>query len=899
MSDSILISGGTGFLGTALSAELLKMCDAAIYVLVRASSDAEASHRLREAWQHDGALYATIGGRVRPVVGDFTKPGLGLDAETADRLIQRVKYVFHVGAEVGFQKGEAELMAVNREGTRNMLAFAATLEGLRRFTHVSTAYVAGQRSGVIREDDPVGAAFSSLYEKSKAEAEALVRASGLPFAFCRPGMIVGDSCTGRAKSFNTVYYIMKRMLLGRLRVLPVKRGQRLNVVPVDYVAHAVAKIGLTDAAEGRTFHLTCPTAMQPRVDELTEYVRAWAEKNLDVRLPHPAFLPLNLVKRMGLAHNGKPEEKRRTPLNNLLTLAPYFFSGQDFDRSNTDALCGPYTLNWRDSIDALLEFACRANFMRQTGQTVFEQAMVRRASARYPIHFYDVRSDGLRCVSGREVNERVTAIADALRSWGVHKGDRVALTGINSVDYLALEQAVGLIGAISVPIYYTTPIPEAEFLLTKSGAKWFFVGDKRIMACIGEMQVDVRAVAFSVAQEIIKPNVMTWEDFIKGGSDTAPEEYPAPEDLATIRYTSGTTGEPKGVMFNFRQLTWMGQVLTGLLTWQDRNRPLRYLSFLPLSHVVEGILACYAPYYVLAPVDYFFLNDFGALTDALPKVRPTIFFSVPRFYEKLWDQIMANPLGQRWFSMKDGPAKRGVGALLRRVILKKAGLDACRQLIVGSAPVSEALLLNFRALGVEIHNAYGQTEAPLITINRVGDNVIPTIGTPLPETEVTAESDGELIVKGPQVTLGYYGLETDTIKNGVLRTGDLGVIHENGHITLIGRKKEMIVTAYGKNISIPKIEELLKSIPGVSEAVLIGEHRPYCTALIWLEEDAADLDAAIEQMNAGLSHPEQIRKYAVIPEPLSIQKGELTPNLKVKRANVEAHFRDDIEGMYR
>jgi len=343
----------------------------------------------------------------------------------------------------------------------------------------------------------------------------------------------------------------------------------------------------------------------------------------------------------------------------------------------------------------------------------------------------------------------------------------------------------------------------------------------------------------------------------------------------------------------------MGQVLTGLLTWEDRNRPLRYLSFLPLSHVVEGILACYAPYYVLAPVDYFFLNDFGALTDALPKVRPTIFFSVPRFYEKLWDQIMANPLGQRWFSMKDGPAKRGVGALLRRVILKKAGLDACRQLIVGSAPVSEALLLNFRALGVEIHNAYGQTEAPLITINRVGDNVIPTIGTPLPETEVTAESDGELIVKGPQVTLGYYGLETDTIKNGVLRTGDLGVIHENGHITLIGRKKEMIVTAYGKNISIPKIEELLKSIPGVSEAVLIGEHRPYCTALIWLEEDAADLDAAIEQMNAGLSHPEQIRKYAVIPEPLSIQKGELTPNLKVKRANVEAHFRDDIEGMYR
>ena len=213
--------------------------------------------------------------------------------------------------------------------------------------------------------------------------------------------------------------------------------------------------------------------------------------------------------------------------------------------------------------------------------------------------------------------------------------------------------------------------------------------------------------------------------------------------------------------------------------------------------------------------------------------------------------------------------------------------------------MSEALLLNFQALGVEIHNAYGQTEAPLITINRVGDNVIPTIGTPLPETEVTAEPDGELIVRGPQVTLGYYGLETDSIRDGVLRTGDLGVIHENGHITLRGRKKEMIVTAYGKNISIPKIKEALKSIPGVSEAVLIGEHRPYCTALLWVEGEVPNLDEAIERMNVGLSHPEQIRKYTVISEPLSIQKGELTPNLKVRRANVEANFWDTIEEMYR
>ncbi|MBQ1490825.1 MAG: AMP-binding protein, partial [Blautia sp.] len=194
--------------------------------------------------------------------------------------------------------------------------------------------------------------------------------------------------------------------------------------------------------------------------------------------------------------------------------------------------------------------------------------------------------------------------------------------------------------------------------------------------------------------------------------------------------------------------------------------------------------------------------------------------------------------------------------------------------------------------------------------------------TALPETIITAEPDGELIVKGPQVALGYYGLETETIKDSVLRTGDLGVIHENGHITLKGRKKEMIITAYGKNISIPKIEERLKNLPGVSEAVLIGENRPYCTALLWLEEDKEEktpdgttkeetpsefskeeervkkLEKQIEEMNSALSHPEQVKRFKIIPRPLSIGAGELTPNLKVKRGPVQEHFQKEIEELY-
>ena len=499
--------------------------------------------------------------------------------------------------------------------------------------------------------------------------------------------------------------------------------------------------------------------------------------------------------------------KNKNTASNFLTLLPYFFGEQEFDRANTDRLCGPYPLSWRGYIDPLLEFACRKNFMRQTGQTVFVQTHIRRESRCFPIAYYDINGDGIQKVTGPEANQRIDEILSALWAWGVRKGDRIALTGINSVAYMALEQAIGLLGAVSVPIYYTTPPKEMALLLRKSGAKWFFIGDRRMMDQLDALDTAARIVSFSVGEAVQNPAAMPWTRFLSRAGEPAPPQYPGPKDLATIRYTSGTTGEPKGVTFRYRQLSWMGETLAELLPWEDRNRALRYLSLLPLSHVVEGILASYAPYYVLARVDYYYLNDFNTLADALPKVRPNVFFSVPRFYEKVWNQAASTRFGRVWLAAKEGPVKRAMGAVLRREILKKVGIDRCRQLIVGSAPVSETLLRNFQSLGIEIHNTYGQTEAPLISINRLRNNVVPTVGTPLPETTVTPARDGELLVTGPQVTPGYDGLETENLQSGVLWTGDLRRIQDDGHITLFGRKKEFIVTAYGKNISIPKLEE--------------------------------------------------------------------------------------------
>jgi long-chain acyl-CoA synthetase len=448
-----------------------------------------------------------------------------------------------------------------------------------------------------------------------------------------------------------------------------------------------------------------------------------------------------------------------------------------------------------------------------------------------------------------------------------------------------------LTGAVSVPIYYTTPEDEIALLLMKSGAHWFFVGDERIRQNLNKVPSDVKIIPFGPLDENPKEKVVELTGSLTHATFS-------PDSLATIRYTSGTTGEPKGVMFNFSQLKWMGEVLTNLLSWSDRNSEMRYLSFLPESHVVEGILAAYAPYCMLCKAKIYYLNDFTMLTKALPQVRPTVFFSVPRFYEKLWEQLEQSSLGEKFLTMNNGWMKRLTGNLLRRALLRKAGLDKCSQLIVGSAPISEELLLRFRDLGVEIHNAYGLTEAPLVTINRLGDNVIPSIGTPLPDTAVTISPDGELIVRGPQVAKGYYQLENETFQNGELHTGDLGRIGTDGHIYIGGRKKDMLITSYGKNINCTKIEQLLTDIPCVGQAVLVGEQRPYCTALLWTVGSTDFLQQEIERMNQSLSHPEQIKRWRIIETPLTIMNNELTPNLKVKRNIVLEHFKQVIDEMY-
>lgn len=881
---TFFITGATGLLGTELVARLLETTDSRLHVLVRAHSEEEAASRLRALWWDLPSLAGTVGKRVLPVVGDITRP--------LPRVPQEVTHVIHCAAETGVQKSHEELWRINVEGTRRVVDMAKTLPHLQRFTYISTAYVAGTQSGRIMEEASAATRFYSLYEQSKAEAEGIVRASSLPIVVCRPGMIVGNSKTGRTSVFNTVYYVLRLMLKGKVHVLPVSRRQTVNVVPVDYVARLAADLTLDAAAEGRTFHLTAPHDDLPQVGELVEAVRTWAKENLRFDMPRPLFLPMPLLRTIGRHYNAGQDAKSRSLLSNLTALMPYFFDDHVFDRTNTDQLTGTYHLSWREFLPVLLGYACHHHFMRLTDQTVFRQAVTRRQSRHFPVTYYNITSDGTKRISGREMNAMVCHYVDRLKDLGVKAGNTVAISGINCAEHAAINNAIGLAGAVSVPIYYTTPADETALLLKKSGARWFFVGDERMKKIADKLTADVKVIFFGPLRE--RHEKFRPADISRLSSST---NYLSSE-LATIRFTSGTTGEPKGVMFSFSQLKWMGEALSSLLSWQDRNREMRYLSFLPMSHVVEGILAANAPYCMLCKAKVFYLDDFQMLSRALPQVRPTVFFSVPRFYEKLWEQIAQNPLGRNYLKMDDGWLKRLTGTLLRHAVLRKAGLDRCSQLLVGSAPVSEELLLRFRALGIEIHNAYGQTEAPLITLNHLGDNVIPSIGKPLPDTQVTVAADNELIVSGPQVALGYYLTDSDTFRDGCLYTGDLGHTDADGNVYISGRKKDMLITSYGKNINCSKIEQRLTDIPCVEHAVLVGEQRPYCSALLWTNGPTDSLAADIESMNQSLSHPEQVKRFAVVSTPLSIRNGELTPNLKVKRNVVMEHYHQEIENLY-
>jgi long-chain acyl-CoA synthetase len=952
----VLLTGATGFLGAQIARRLLHETDLTVIALVRAENQATAAHHLSRAWwdwpelvtaltpslSPTGRRYSSPtpvgegdaaelrqGVRVEILSGDVSLPHLGLDEATYSRLAGRITHIIHTAADLRVDAPLDELRKTNLQGTANMLELAHLAQrdhGLERYAHVSTAYVAGGRSGAIPEADLTGEyGFSCTYELSKYEGECLVQAakSELPVSVFRPGMIVGAADTGEIRTFNTFYFPLRLYLTGKLPIIPADPALPVNVIPVDYVAEAIVRLTFCPEAKGLNFHLTAPAGSLPQAGELVEFVRAWAHEHLGLRLPRPLFVRLPLPQkryrpnRGPAGHSEIHVQARRKPLwselGGLLTYLPYFNERKQFQRDNVDRLLGPYPLNWREFLPHLLAYAVAQGFMHRSERTVHEQLLARLGSKTRPVNYFDIVQERLVQRSAGEVRREVLAAAGALSALGVLPGERVAIVGLNNTRYLALDAAIGLIGAVSVPLYYTSPPAEVDHILSASGARLLLVGAPKILERLGEIQADLPVVSFcrGPVPTDLGREVISWEAFLAlGAGRPAPLQAPVGfGDLATLRYTSGTTGRPKGVSFQHQHLRWMGQTMASLLPWKARNRTADYLSFLPMNHVVEGILATYCPYYVPAGVNIYFLEDLKDIQRVLPRLRPTIFFSVPRIYEKIWEALEGNPVGRRYLSLPGGLWKRALGALLRWQTLRKSGLDRCAQLIAGSAPCGEGLLQNFRELGIEIHNAYGMTEAPLVTLNRLGANRLGTVGEPLPQTEIRVAEDGEVLVRGPQVMAGYFdeqagGETVQPFRDGWLLTGDLGCLSPEGSLVLKGRKKELFKTSYGKYVQPAKVESLLREIPGVAEAMLVGDERPYCVALLWVQGKALDagagqlIDRLVGQVNHGLSHPEQVKRWAVLANDLSVEAGDLTANLKLKRQAIARRLEDVLEGLY-
>lgn len=902
MRRCVFVTGGSGFLGSFVVRDLLEDGFEEVVVLMRAHDADQATARLRALWWERPEIRSQLGSRIRVVCGDVCAERMGMPEPAYEALAAQVTHIVHAAAEIGVNETAQRFGEVNVDGTLNVLLFASACMrsgGLQRFVHVSTAYVAGVREGFVSEDELVGVGFNSLYEQSKFGAELLVRdaMARIPACIVRPAQIVGDSATGFAATFNTLYYPLKLYLKGQLPMVPVSARQKLNMVPVDFVARVVVRALADSDAAGKTFHAVVPAQCQPTVGEMLAFVRAWARANVGFDPGVPLCAPVPFAAGAGRKRNMAPaaKPKRKSFAQNMLALAPYFSERRVYDVENTRALMGSDWPDWRDYLPRLLAYATRKGFLNHTGRTVFQQMLVRLSSGRNTLTYYDVTHNGTVRTDAAQVKDAILKAAGALQARGIGRGDRVVLVGVNSTRYFIADAAVGLIGATSVPLYYTSPVPDIVELAHDSEAKLAFVGTRALAEGLAG-QIDMPLV--SLLDEAVPAPLVGWEDFLNAAPLQQAPIVPF-DDVATIRCTSGTTGKPKGVMFDQYQLRWMGEVMPALLDWRTRNGRLRYLSFLPMSHVVEGILVAYAPYYILSDIEMYYLNDFGALVDALPKIRPTLFFSVPRFYEKVWNQFSATGAGRMWIALPDGLLKRVLAWPLRRVVLRKAGLDKCRQLLVGSAPIGMDLLESFRSLGVEIHNAFGVTEAPLITLSRLGSNELGSVGALLPDTEARIGDDGQVYIRGPQVTRGYDGVFEPVVdEDGWFCTGDLASWSECGNLILNGRKKEILVTSYGKNISPQKIEVLLKGIDGVSEAMIVADAKPFTTAIIWLEDDVADydfaaLDAAVRDVNAQLSHPEQVKRWIVAAKPLSMSAGELTPNLKVRR-NIVAETRSSL-----
>jgi long-chain acyl-CoA synthetase len=538
--------------------------------------------------------------------------------------------------------------------------------------------------------------------------------------------------------------------------------------------------------------------------------------------------------------------------------------------------------------------------------------------------YLEETADGWRPVPWDEAAERVDALAHGLLARGVRHGDRVAVLSQTRLEWILLDWAAMSIGAVVVGLYPTNSATECEYILGHCEAVLAFTEDeaqtRKLVSIRGSLPALREVIPFDRLEKLEAEGRL---------AKHLQAEPVAEDDLATLIYTSGTTGPPKGCMLTHRNL-----VTAAIRVVEGMNQPGDIvLLFLPLAHSY-GRLAHQAASHRGATVA--FVADTARVPMALTAVQPTILPAVPRVYEK----VHANTLGEieragglrrrvgLWALGVGGRASRArregarVGSILalqerladRLVFAKvRARLGGRLRLgVSGAAPLSPDVIEFFHALGVPVLEGYGLTEtASSATVNEPGDFRIGTVGRPVEGAEVRLAEDGEILVRSPSVFAGYYKEPEATAaalsKDGWLRTGDVGEIDDEGFLRITDRKKDLIITAGGKNIAPQNLENGLKTSRFVSQAIVVGDRRPYVTALVTLDEaEVASsgrnpqelVQELVDDVNRDRTRVEQIKRFVILPRDFSQEEGEVTPTLKLRRKVIHEHFADEIERLY-
>ena len=509
---------------------------------------------------------------------------MGLSETSYLDLASKVTHIIHAAADWRFVSLD-ELRKTNVQGTANVLELAKEankIHSLERFSYISTAYVAGARTGIIAESeltDKFG--FFTNYERSKYEGEQIVQSmkNEFPISIFRPSMVVGDSQTGAIKTFNTLYFPLRLYLTGKMRFMPVSSSLRINIVPVDYVAMSIAYLTFEPKAHGKTFHIVAPYESLPKLGELLDLAKKWAKSELSCKLPNPIYLPMSPSSMKTVLKIQRAFTGDRKVSDALISLSPYFSENRQFNRDNLDNLLGQYNFNWQEIMPKLLEYAVYNSFFHRSNRTVHEQVLFRLNSKSHSVTYFDLIKGRTQKKTGQEMHQEILAISGALKALGIKSGDRVALTGLNSSRYLALDIAIGLVGGVSVPLYYTTPPSDVNDVLKSSGAKLFFIGMPSLIARIPELTTDVPIISICQAPAPSTTNrpVLSWEDLLaKGDDNQVPIKAPIGfGDIATLRYSSGTTGKPKGVIFTHANLRYMAESIVSIISWRGEKPPFK------------------------------------------------------------------------------------------------------------------------------------------------------------------------------------------------------------------------------------------------------------------------------------------------------------------------------------